>query len=204
MASDIQVRRATIDDLRILQELWASMQLSPDDLESKLTEFQIAVSPDGSVAGAVGMEIIGRHGRIHDEVFMDFAQADALRELFWQRLLSVAKNHGLTRLWTTESAPFWKTNGLLPPKSGELKKLPEAWAASKGQWMTLQLRDEEALDAALEKALAEFKGETTMLRKKAEKPLRTLNMLATAFAIILAAAVIIASVYMLRNYAVRR
>lgn len=175
------------------------MQIPSEELESKLTEFQIAVSPDGEVAGAVGLEILERQGRIHSEVFLDFSLADGLRELLWPRLFSIAKSHGLARIWTIETAPFWKTNGLHPAKPEDLKKLPQAWSALKGDWLTLQLRDEEALEAALEKAVTEFKSETVLLRKKAEKPLRTLNVIATIFAVIFAGAVILASVYMLRH-----
>lgn len=84
------------------------------ELERRLTEFQVVETLDGQLFGALGMEISGRHGRLHSEAFSDFALADVLRPHLWERMQSVATNHGLVRVWTREKTPFWCHSGLHP------------------------------------------------------------------------------------------
>src|SRR5580765_4052452 len=110
--SNYRVRRATLDDLGQLMTLWQSMHLPADDLAKRITEFQLAESADQKILGAVGLQITDRQGRLHSEGFTDFALADELRPALWERLHSVATNHGLVRLWTAEEAPFWSRCGL--------------------------------------------------------------------------------------------
>src|SRR5580704_8798426 len=106
-----RVRRATVDDLPVLQSLWASAHLPAAEFERRFTDFQVVESADGALMGAIALEVAGRHGRLHSEAFADFGLADNLRELLWARMQSVAENFGLSRLWIAESAPFWKRNG---------------------------------------------------------------------------------------------
>lgn len=182
-----RVRRATVDDLPALVVLWNSMHLPAGELERRLTEFQIAESSEGELLGAMGLEVIERQGRIHSEAYRDFALADVLRGLLWERLQSVVTNLGLARLWTDESAPFWKQCGFQAAGSDALKKLPSAWMQN-DPWLTMRLRDEDALRATLEMDFEKFKeleGEHTQrMRRNA----RLLNYIALVLGI--AAAVI--------------
>src|SRR5437899_8392350 len=98
-SSSYRVRRATLDDLPKLTALWASMHFATDDLGKRITEFQIAENAESELLGAIGLELAQKQGRIHSEAFTDFALSDALRPMFWERLQSVATNHGLLRLW---------------------------------------------------------------------------------------------------------
>jgi len=109
-----RIRRATVEDLGPLRSLWQTLNLPVGELEKRVTEFQVAEAPDGQVLGAVGLQILQGQGLIHSEVFSDFALAEPLRPLLWERLQAVATNHGLVRLWTREAAPFWSHCGLLP------------------------------------------------------------------------------------------
>jgi len=195
-----QVRRATVDDLGAMRALWEAMHFSTNDLEPRLTEFQVAVAEDGTVAGAMGMQINGRHGMLHSEAFSDFALADSLRQLLWARMQSVVNNHGLARLWTRETAPFWRQNGFQPPDDAVLKKLPEAWATEQTDLLTVQLRDEAALEISLDKEFARFREEEKRGMAKALSHGRTLKFVATVLAIILAAGVLVALIYTVRNY----
>lgn len=198
--SVFHVRRATVDDLGALRALWETMHFPAVELERRLTEFQVAVTEDGSVLGALGMQINGRHGMLHSEVFSDFALADVLRQHLWARMQSVVKNHGLARLWTRETAPFWKQNGFQAADAEALKKFPAAWATEPADWLTLQLRDEAALEISLDKEFARFKAEEKRSMAKALNHGRTLKFVATVLAIILAGGVVVALVYTLRNY----
>lgn len=190
-----RVRRATVDDLQGLLALWESMHLPTAGLERRLTEFQMVESKDGRLLGALGMEIAGRHGKLHSEGFNDFALADDLRHQLWQRMQSVATNHGLARLWTQESAPFWNHSGFHPANEESLKKLPGQWVSEQSGWLTLKLRDEEALQLSLDKEFARFKEAEQERTQGAMRRARTLKFVTTLLAVVLALFVIIVSIY---------
>ena len=196
VSSAYRVRRATVDDLKGLLALWEAMHFPAAELERRLTEFQVAESEDGALLGALAIEIHGRHGRLHSEAFKDFALADILRHHLWERMQSVAANHGLARLWICESAPFWNHNGFLPAGTDSLKKLPEAWAPVRSGWLTLQLRDEEALQTSLDQEFARFREEERLRTESMLRRGRALNTLATVLALVLGIFVFIYSVYM--------
>ena len=153
--SDYRIRRATLEDLNALKVLWESMRLPVAELglEKRLTEFQVAEKSDGRIAGAMGIQVQGSQARLHSEAFADFSQADELRQLFWQRIQPLASNHGVLRLWTREKVPFWTRLGFQPASAQALGKMPEAWDRSLPDWLTLQLKDEDAI-ASLEKEIA--------------------------------------------------
>ena len=186
---DYRIRRATVDDLPILQSLWTAMRLPVSELERKPTEFQVVESEDGSISGAIGIEISERSGRIHSEVFQDFGLAEKLREQLWNRVQSLATNHGLARLWTRESAPFWTRNGFHPADANEMKRLPSAWGQDLPGWITLQLRDEEALEMALDKQFTRFTVEEQRRTKKLLRRGKILMAIGTTVAAILFIAV---------------
>ena len=167
-ASDFQVRRATIDDLSSLKELWGRMQLPVSEMEKRLTEFQVVLTPEGSIAGAVGMEILDRQGRIREEAFDDFAVADLSRQQLWERLQNVAKNHGLFRLWTQESAPFWRQNGFLPPDEKAAQRFPAAWTTP-SNWLTLALGENPEAEESWDSHFAQFK---ELERRQTQKTVR--------------------------------
>lgn len=141
------IRRATLDDLPALKQLWAQAQLPLAEEERHLTEFQVVVASDGRLVGAAGLHLRGKHGKLHSEAFVHPEQEDAFRPALWERLRSVARNHGLVRLWTLEPAPFWhREAGFHPAADEERKKLPAEFGDPHAAWQTLPLRD-ESLDA---------------------------------------------------------
>jgi N-acetylglutamate synthase-like GNAT family acetyltransferase len=157
ISTTYRVRRATLDDLPALQGLWESMQLPAAELEKRLTEFQVVEASDGQIAGAIGIQILRQHACLHSESFTDFGVSDQIRPLLLQRIQSLAANHGVFRLWTTDRTPFWVQQGFKPAADAILVKLPVEWKRDEPQnWLTLQLKDEEAL-VSLEKELALFK-----------------------------------------------
>jgi N-acetylglutamate synthase-like GNAT family acetyltransferase len=190
------VRRATIDDLKSLVALWEGMNYSAVELEKRLTEFQIVEAADGSIAGAVALEMNNGQGRIHSEAFFDFTFADGHREQLWLRLQVVATNHGLTRLWTHEGAPYWRHSGFVPPHEEDLAKLPDEWHSLPAGWHTLRLKAEEAFVPAVEKQFEQFKEQE---RERTERALRRAHLLqqwAAAIGIILALCIIAACAYL--------
>jgi N-acetylglutamate synthase-like GNAT family acetyltransferase len=149
------IRRATVDDLPALQALWTAAQLPAAELESRLTEFQV-VEAGGVFAGALALQIVQQHARLHSEDYADFAIADAARELFWERIQNLAANHGVFRVWTQETSPFWTHWGFQPPNAETLARLPDEWKHLAGRWLTLELKNEDVITAALGNQFAGF------------------------------------------------
>jgi len=193
------LRRATVDDLPALRALWESMKFSVPDLERRLTEFQVAVTGEGQMVGAVGFEMHQRHGRIHSEAYSDFSAADVVRPMLWTRLQSLCSNHGVLRLWTQEVSPFWTHNGLKPPTDElEKQKLPEAWRVMEGNWLTLKLKDEEAI-ASLDKEFAMFMQSEKARSADALNQAQKLKTVATAIAFLAAFLGFGAAIYLFLN-----
>jgi N-acetylglutamate synthase-like GNAT family acetyltransferase len=195
-----RVRRATVDDLEGLRGLWRTMNLPAPEFERRITEYQVVESGDGQLHGALGLEIIARQGRLHGEVFSDFALADHLRELLWQRMQALALSHGLSRLWTQETAPFWKQNGFQPPDEAGLKRIPEAWAGDTSKFFTLALRDEESLEKALASNFELLMAEERQRTEKFFRRGKTIKFIVTVFTVMLALFVAIMSLRLLLNH----
>jgi N-acetylglutamate synthase-like GNAT family acetyltransferase len=198
-AAAYRVRRATLDDIGALKTLWESLHLPAAELEKRLTEFQVTETADGKLLGAVGLQIIERQGRVHSETFSDFAIADQLRPLLWERLQSVATNYGLVRLWTQEQAPFWNHCGMVPATAETLQKLPVTWRGTTPEWLTLQLREEVSPVISVEKEFARFMEAERQRTEKAFKHARTLKFIANFIAIALAILAFAALVYWARK-----
>jgi N-acetylglutamate synthase-like GNAT family acetyltransferase len=152
-----QVRRATIEDLPQLIALWKQEDLPWEQLEKRLKEFQVVGNEGADVLGLLGLEIAGLEGRIHSEAFARPELADSVRDLLWERAQVVAKNHGLVRIWSQFSTPFWNRCGFHVATDDVLSKLPQAFAGDPTPWRFLQLRDDAALPASVEKEFALFK-----------------------------------------------
>ena len=154
--TNLRIRRATTDDFRILQALWNSMRFPAEELEKRLTEFQVVETGDGQVVGAIGLQLIREHALLHSEGYTDFSIADDARQLFWDRIQTIASHHGVFRIWTQEQSPFWTRWGFQPASDETLGRLPSEWNRSGEKWLTFQIKDEAAL-AKLDTELALFK-----------------------------------------------
>ena len=150
-----QVRRATIEDLPRLVELWQAEKLAVVECEKHFKEFQV-VEEEGKVTGAVALQIVGGDGLLHSEVFAHPEHADTLREKLWERVRMIAGNHGLFRLWSQLAAPYWKS--AFQEASAELTaKVPAAFAKQDRPWLYVQLKEDVATDVSLDKEFALFR-----------------------------------------------
>jgi N-acetylglutamate synthase-like GNAT family acetyltransferase len=175
----LRVRRATTDDREGLKALWQSMLLPADELEKRVTEFQVVESTDGQLLGAIGIQIVRQHAWLHSEGYLDFADADQARQLFWERVQTLASNHGVFRMWTQESSPFWSQLGFRPASAGKLSELPPEWQPIRGDWFVLQLKDEEAIANALDKDFAAFMSAEKRNTERTYEQARTLKNIIT-------------------------
>jgi len=198
-SSNYRVRRATLDDIGQLTDLWKSMHLPADELGKRITEFQVAQSAEGKLLGAVGLQMAERQGRIHSEAFNDFALAEHLRPLLWDRLHAVAANHGLLRLWTQEKAPFWHHSGLAKADAEALEKLPAIWREPSAHWLTLKLKDDLETLTSLDKEFAMFMQSEKQRTARAFQHARILKLIATLIAFAVLALVVAGAFYVLRR-----
>jgi hypothetical protein len=140
-----------------LLALWQKENLPAGELEGRFREFQVIENGEGGIAGALGLQVSGHEGRLHSEAFDDFGQADSLRGVLWDRIKTVAQNHGLVRVWSQFTSPFWRTIGLDYASNELLTKLPQNFGADRNPWLCVKLREETAAVVSLDKEFALFR-----------------------------------------------
>ena len=192
--SSYRVRRATVEDIAALKSLWESLRPPVADLERRLTEFQVAEDANGKVLGTFGFRVNGRNACIHSEAFENFAIAEDIRPLFWERVQALAINHGIARLWTQEHAPFWSRNGFLAVTGETLQKLPQDWDRSQAHWLTLRLKDEEVI-ASFDKEVAMLMASERRRTAETIEKTKTLKSIVTIIGILIACAIFGAAIY---------
>ena len=181
------VRRATLDDLPQLIELWRMEKLPVEVLDKRFTEFQVVVDADGRIVGAVGMQITDKQGRLHSELFPQYELADRLRPLLWERHKKVALNHGVVRVWTQLTAPYWQTGDFHDASGEELSALPTSFPGQAGAWTTVQLREQTAALDTIEKELAMFREIEKARTQKIFKQAKVLKTVAVILAFLVLA-----------------
>lgn len=194
-----QVRRATVEDLPVLRRLWQEAQLPLLQPEKRLTEFQVVLNEKNQVLGAIGLQIKGHEGMMHNEVFLEPTCTDDCRDELWRRLQVVAMNHSLVRLWTREDAPYWHHIGFKPCDKELLQKLTAVFGEQEGHWSCHKLRDELALPKSLDQELAIFaeaqRQETAAMLRKA----KIWRHIATAIAVLFFGMVVVVGFLILRR-----
>lgn len=178
----LQVRRATIDDLPKLLPLWRKENLPAQELEGRFKEFQVIENADGGIAGAIGLQVSGKEGRLHSESFEDFGQADSLRAALWDRVKTVAQNHGLVRVWSQFTSPYWRTTGFEMASNELLTKLPNNFGADRTPWTFVQLREDTAANISLDKEFALFRESEKESTAKMMRQARVLKIVAGVIA----------------------
>jgi N-acetylglutamate synthase-like GNAT family acetyltransferase len=196
----LHIRRATLDDLPALKSLWLAAQFPAAELEHRLTEFHV-VEAGGQFAGALALQVLRQHARLHSEDYADFAVADAARELFWERLQKLAANLGVFRVWTQETSPFWRHWGFQAADEEALARLPAEWKGLEGRWLTLELKNETVINTALESQLAGFMDAERKQSARVAEHARRLRLAATILLLVFASICFAWAVYLLAHRA---
>lgn len=180
MTFNFQTRRATVDDLAVLRNLWRRAKLPVPIFEKALADFQVVETADGQVFGAIGLQIAAQQGRIYGEAWAHPELAPDARSQLWQRLLTLARQHRLTRLWIESgTGPFWLDQGLELAGSEALKKLPAGFVQEDNRpWLMLQTREEPASRAGAELELELFRQAQQAQRERATRQARILRVFA--------------------------
>lgn len=196
-AAHVTIRRATVDDLPQLIELWKQEQLPWETLEKRFTEFQVAVDGRGTIWAALGIRIARHQAQLHSEVFRQWDIADALRERFWERIESLSHNHSLTLLWTQLTSPFWHGYGFHPPTAETWQRFPPEFGDQGGPWTVLSLRPEPVPTVDLEREFDRFAEAERHRTEAALEQARWLKRLATILALLLFLGVLVGMSYLL-------
>jgi N-acetylglutamate synthase-like GNAT family acetyltransferase len=181
MDPNVQVRRATIEDLPQLTALWQQENLPTAELEKRFKEFQLVQAPEGTILGAIGLQVSGTQARLHSEALLHPEQGDELRAKLWERTRLIAGNFGIARIWLHSSAPFWRTTGFQPAGSDDLAKFPPEFGDSQG-WQVLKLR-EEAVAVSIDKEFAMFREAERERTEKMFRQAKVLKMVAAVVAV---------------------
>ncbi len=189
-------RRATLDDLPALRPLWEQERLPVSELDRRVTEFQVALSPEGEIKGAIGMKISGGYGLIHSEVFADFGLADELRSMLWGRLKTLAKSHGLARVWMRENLSFWRTLGFDEADDEVLEKLPPEFGSADETIYQLKLRSDPLAEMSAAQEEMMFKQALRADTDKMIQQAKVLKWVAAGFALICLAIICYAGIYL--------
>ena len=150
---EYRARRAHVDDLPGLQALWQRVGLPWDQLERFLTEFIVVPDPEGTILAAVGLQTEGDEGLVHSEAVIPRDDEADLRSALWQRLQIVARNQGVSRLWTLEDDAFWQSV-FAPAALPDIAASPIASADPEAPWTTLQLIDRARAQKLIDERMA--------------------------------------------------
>lgn len=188
----IEIRRATVDDLGSLRELWSIGAVNPVGLDRRVTEFQLAVGVGGVLLGCMGLRVQSKQGCVHSEAYRVGSEGDMLRALLWERVMRVAQNHGLVRLWGIGKAPFWEAvGGFRSATAEQLAKLPAEFGSRDVGWRVLLLREETEALVSLEKELEIFQESQRLEAEALMARARIARWVAGAIALILVLATVV-------------
>jgi N-acetylglutamate synthase-like GNAT family acetyltransferase len=185
----MQARRATVEDLPQLLALWQLERLDVADLEKHFTEFQVVVEGD-EVLGTVGLRLLGTEALLYGESVARPEIGDAVRDLLWQRLKTIARNHSVDRIWTMLNPPFWKSLGFRPAANEEFASAPEFIVERGRAWQILVLRSPEAGADFIEKQFAMLRALHAGEAEKLQRKVSTVKKLAIVLTVIVSLLVI--------------
>jgi N-acetylglutamate synthase-like GNAT family acetyltransferase len=186
--SNLQARRATVDDLVELRKLWRGDRLPVSALEKQLKDFQIVETPDGILLGAIALQIEGQQGRLHSEGCVKPEFEAEIRQRLWERVQTVARNHGLHRVWTDDESPCWRPRGFEPASPDLQKHLPASLGEPSRPWLVLKLREAVPESISLEH---EFELFSRAQRESTDRTIRQVQTIKNiAYAMLIAVVVI--------------
>lgn len=151
-------RRATVDDLPQLTELWEAAHCYTADLEKRLTEFHIVVDRHHQrILAAIALHTYQKAALLHSEVYGDPMNQDLYRDMLWPRFQKLARTFGASRIWTKEIGTYWRRVGFTLATPEMLEKLPNFPIRTENNipWQALTLYDENDVQTALKEKYVE-------------------------------------------------
>ena len=155
-AADYEVRRANLEDLPILLQVWEKLGFPAQDLKERFTEFQVVTDASGNLLASLGLQVQDQQGRLHHEGMLVEEAEEELRALLWKRVHNLARNLGLHRLWIQSGGAFWEAQGFRLAHPEGLTRLPQQFGSPQAEWWVLQLKDESLLTMNVEQQLVAY------------------------------------------------
>lgn len=197
-----EIRRATLDDVPQLRQLWTDYQFSVHDLEKRFTEFKVAVSHQGELFGGLGMQIIGPHANLHSEAFCRPELEEELRPALWEQIQLVALSRGVHRFWTQETAPFWKHYvGFKEAEIADRALMPAKLGDPHAHWLTLVIREETQPSPIIDEQLAWLKAHRQENTHRWQLRAKWVRTAVTVAAALLLVTMVIVGLYMNQHQA---
>lgn len=158
-SSSLESRRATVEDLGLLEILWTESGLPATELGRFLTEFQVVTDDAGRILHAIGLMVEGDQALLHSEALATTPDVDpdACRAALWKRLRIIARNQGISRIWTQEDAEYWRASGYQPVPMAQLPPELPSFVQREEGWWAYRSPDPTQADQLLKRELALWK-----------------------------------------------
>lgn len=193
-------RRAAVEDLPILLDLWASVGLPADELAPFLAEFQVVTTTDGQLTGAIGMMVEGTQALLHSESLRPELDPDELRSTLWRRVMILARNQGIQRVWTQESGGFWSDSGFaLVPVSADHRQGVPGFVQPGDPWYCCQLFDPAEAKQVVAEQMAVWEATRAGESQELQQRIHTFRVLAIGFAALIIVAMLGMTFYVLKS-----
>ena len=176
--SPLNARRANEEDLTALEELWRQASLPWEQLGGFLQEFIVATDEEDHIVGAVGLLIEGDNALLHSEAIHPGVDADPVRMALWRRMQIVARNQGVTSIWTQEDAPYWQASGFDPAPAGRVESSTASVLDRTASWHLFPLVDPDRVRDVLEEQFAILEASRLESADALQKRIRTIRLLA--------------------------
>ena len=176
----LESRRATIEDLGALEILWSQSALPATELGKFLTEFHVVTDSDGQILHAIGLLVEGDQALLHSEALSapQSIEPDACRAAVWRRLRILARNQGISRIWTQEDAEYWQVSGYQPISESQLPaELPSFVPREAGWWMH-QSPDATQADLMVQREFALWKTQREQESQSFQQRVKTFRAVA--------------------------
>jgi N-acetylglutamate synthase-like GNAT family acetyltransferase len=174
-------RRATLEDIDILRGLWQTALFPVQELEKRLTDFQIVEGMDGRLLGALGICVQGEEALVHHEAFTHPEVEAAIREKLWNRLKVLFGNQSAHRIWTCEKAEFWEQTGFRTPSGEERSKFPADFGSGGKALLVYPLKDLKA-ERMIENKIIELQAAREVEELQLEQKTRIIRIAAFSVA----------------------
>lgn len=171
-------RRATVDDLPALQDLWLSAGLPWEELEKFVTEFQVVEQEDGRLDAAIGLMVDGTESLLHTEAIRAGTDADTLRAALWRRIQIVARNQGVHRVWTQEDAPYWIASGFAGASTHDLAAFRAPFLDQESGWRFIPIVDPAKANIAVQEQMALWQATREQEAEEFQRKVKTFRAVA--------------------------
>lgn len=192
-------RRATPEDLPELEELWKNAGLPHEELGRFVTEFQVATTEAGQMAGAVGLLIEGGDALLHSEAIRSDADSDGVRAALWKRIQIVARNQGVQAIWTQEDAEYWRHSGFAAPPAERLAAAKASFLDPTAAWAMCLLANPARTAGVVEEQLAILKTSQQVEAEAFQRRIKLFRTVSYGLALLVVAACFIFLWVLARN-----